>query len=214
MKSKSDVLQGIDDELIWRRRELVDIRMIATSPHTSLIRKTAVLRAGVALLYAHWEGFVKQSGTQYLEYVANQRRKASELRVNFIAVKLHARIVEAAKSKNPSAARELVEFFTTKLGDRLRIQHKGVVNTQSNLSSSVLREILFILGLDWAPFEAKSNLIDTSLVDRRNHIAHGNNVEIGVDDYTDLHNEVLVLMNMFRDQITNAVLTDSYLRPN
>lgn len=212
MKTKDELLQKIDDDLIWRRRELTDFRIAVQDAGQNQGRRSALLRAGVALLYAHWEGFVKRCGTYYLEFVANQRKKASELRINFIAIKLKSRLVEASKSRKPSASAELVEFFCNKLGDRLRIPYKGMIDTESNLSSSVLREIVWTLGLDMAPYETKCHFIDSSLVGRRNHIAHGDLLDIDVDEYLELHDEVMVLIDTFRNQLQNAAVSDGFMR--
>lgn len=210
MKTKDELLQKIDDDLIWRRRELSDFRAIIQTAGLSPNRESALLRAGVALLYAHWEGFVKKSGTYYLEFVANQGVKASDLKSNFIAIKLKSRLAEASKSNKPSASEELVDFFRSKLGDRLRLPYKGVIDTQSNLSSSVLREIVWCLGLDMMPYETKRQLIDSSLVDRRNRIAHGEALDIGVKDYLDLHDEIMSLIDTFRNQLQNAAALDEF----
>lgn len=212
MKTKEELLKKIDEDLIWRRRELFDFRVVVQNAGENAGRRSALLRAGVALLYAHWEGFVKRSGTYYLEFVANQGKKASELQVNFIAIKLKSRLIEASRSNKPSASAELIDFFCSKLGDRLRIPHKNIIDTKSNLSSSVLREIVWMLGLDMSPYETKSNLIDSSLVDRRNRIAHGDSLDIGIDDYLILHDEVMSLIDTFRTQLQNAAITDGFMR--
>lgn len=210
MRTKNDLLQRIDDDLIWRRRELSDFRAVIQDADQNASRKSALLRAGVALLYAHWEGFVKRCGTYYLEYVANQGLKASDLKSNFIAIKFKTRLAEAGKSNKPSASIELVDYFRSKLGDRLRIPHKGVVDTKSNLSSTVLREIVWTLGLDMAPYETKARLIDSSLVDRRNRIAHGDSLDIGIEEYLVLHDEVMALIDTFRNQLQNATVLDEF----
>ncbi len=212
MKTKSELLQKIDDDLIWRRRELSDFRATVQTAQSSQGRRSALLRAGVALLYAHWEGFVKRSGSYYLEFVADQGMKASELQTNFIAIKLKSRLVEASKSNKPSASAELVDFFCNRLGDRLKIPHKNVIDTKSNLSSAVLREIVWMLGLDMTLYETKCNFIDSSLVDRRNHIAHGESLDIDLDDYLALHDEVMVLIDTFRNQLQNAAATNGFLK--
>ncbi len=213
MRTKDELLQRIDDDLIWRKRELSGFRAAIEDTRLIPARRSALLRAGVALLYAHWEGFVKRCGTYYLEFVANQGKKASELQANFVAVKLKSRLMEAHRSNKPSASGELVEFFCTKLDNRLKIPHKGIIDTKSNLSSSVLREIVWILGLDMSPYETKCHLIDSSLLDRRNHIAHGDLLDIGTEDYLALHDEVLSLIDTFRNQLQNAAVTNAFMRP-
>lgn len=212
MRTKDELLQKIDDDLIWRRRELSSFRAAIQDTGPLPGRRSSLLRAGVALLYAHWEGFVKRCGAYYLEFVANQGKKASELQVNFIAVKFKSRLTEANKSNKPSASAELVEFFCTRLDDRLRIPHRGIIDTKSNLSSSVLREIVWILGLDMSPYETKCHLIDSSLLDRRNHIAHGDVLDIGLEDYLTLHDEVMFLIDTFRTQLQNAAVTNAFMR--
>lgn len=212
MRSKAELQQKVDADLIWRRRELTDFRAAVQDAKPNPSRRSALIRAGVALLYAHWEGFIKRSGTYYLEFVADQGRKASELQVNFIAIKFKTRMLEVSKSAKVSMAGDLIEFFSTKLGDRLRIPHKGVIETKANLSSTVLNEILWILGLDGSVYETKQRLIDSSLVDRRNHIAHGDVLDIGVDEYLVLHDEVMSLIDTFRNQIQNAAATDAFIK--
>lgn len=212
MRTKADLQHKVDEDLVWRRRELFNIRTAIEDSHINPHRQIALLRAGVAVLYAHWEGFIKRAGSHYLEFVANQGRSAAELTPNFIAIKFRARLVEAAKSKKISATYDVIDFFCNHLPDRLRIPHKGVVDTQSNLSSTVLRELVLTLGLDISPYETKSKLIDESLVERRNHIAHGEPLDIGVQDYLELHDEVMGLLDEFRNQIQNAVATDRFLK--
>jgi antitoxin (DNA-binding transcriptional repressor) of toxin-antitoxin stability system len=212
MRTKEQLIQKIDDELIWRRKELSDFKAVIQQQAQNPLRLSVLLRAGVTLLYAHWEGFVKISGTYYLQYVAAQRRPGLELRANFIAIKLKSQISEASKSKKISSAEQLIDFFCTRLADDLKIPHKGIVDTEANLSSSVLKEILWILGLERTSFETKSVLIDKSLVARRNFIAHGEPLDIELDDYLDLHDEVLSMIATFRTLLQNAAVQNEFLR--
>lgn len=212
MLTKADLQQKVDADLVWRRRELFNIRSAIEDSRVNQARQTALLRAGVALLYAHWEGFIKRSGTYYLEFVSAQRKKGSELKPNFIAVKFKSSLTEAMKSSKASTSYELIDYFCNRLGDRLKIPFKGVIDTQSNLSSKVLCEIIWTLGLDITPYETKKQLIDSSLVDRRNHIAHGDTLDIGVADYVLLHDEVMSLLEEFRNQVQNAAVTDQFLK--
>ena len=41
-------------------------------------------RAGVALLYAHWEGFTKEACQAYLEFVVKRKLKYGEMSDAFI----------------------------------------------------------------------------------------------------------------------------------
>lgn len=212
MRTKAELQQRVDEDLVWRRRELFNLRTAIEDSHQNNQRQTALLRAGVAVLYAHWEGFVKRAGSHYLEFVTNQGKRAADLTPNFIAIKFKARLGEASKSKKISATHDVIDFFCNHLQDRLRIPYKGVVDTQSNLSSVVLQDIIWTLGLDIGPYETKSKLIDESLVARRNHIAHGEPLDIDVANYLTLHDDVMGLLDEFRNQIQNAAATDRFLR--
>ncbi|MEM8093133.1 MAE_28990/MAE_18760 family HEPN-like nuclease, partial [Morganella morganii] len=73
-----------------------------------------------------------------------------------------------------------------------------------------LKEILWCLGLDYNPFESREKLIDNKLVNRRNHIAHGQEIEIELSDFSEMADEVLGLMTTFKNQLENSTVTESY----
>lgn len=212
--SIDDLQQKVDADLIWRKKELSNIRLVILENENNLQMQPTFLRAGVAVLYAHWEGFIKKTGSYYLEFVSNQRKKSSELTDNFIGIKIKSLLKEAAKSNKVSSMNDITVYFLTKLNNRLRIPLKGVIDTQSNLSSSVLKEIIYILGLDNTPFEKEEEkeTIDNKLVNRRNHIAHGETLEISMNDYFKLHTDVMILIEEFRNQVQNAAATSRFLR--
>ncbi len=164
------------------------------------------------MLYAHWEGFIKVSGTHLLEYIAEQRCINADLSPNILSITLRKQLNSAKNAKSHSATNELVEYFCTKMQSRSRIATKGVVDTASNLSSTVLFEILWTLGLDKTEYSTKKILIDEKLVNQRNHIAHGEPLTISVDDYLELHGEILALMNTFRNQVEDACVNKTFLR--
>ncbi|MFZ3017294.1 MAG: MAE_28990/MAE_18760 family HEPN-like nuclease [Gallionella sp.] len=202
----------MSEQLIWRRKELTEIRAMIDGSRDNLSRRSTLLRAGVALLYAHWEGFIKIAGTYLLEYIAEQRCINADLSPNILSISLRKQLNSAKNAKSHSATVELVEFFSTKMQSRARLTTKGVVDTASNLSSSVLFEILWTLGIDKAEYQTKKILIDERLVNQRNYIAHGEPLSISVDDYLELYDEILALMDTFRNQVENACVNKTFLR--
>ncbi|MBI1923824.1 hypothetical protein HYR99_06195 [Candidatus Poribacteria bacterium] len=57
--------------------------------------------------------------------------------------------------------------------------------------------------------------IRTDLLQRfcsRNTIAHGNYLLIDLVEYRELHQEIIILMDTFRNQIDNAAITKAYCR--
>lgn len=203
IRTTDDLVDRIATELIWRRKELTDMRALVQESSGQLRCRVAI-RAGVALLYAHWEGFVKAASSHYLEYVASHRIPYRKLTPNFVALTLRSKFVEMRASEKISSANALADFFCTSLDVQSRVPYKNVVDTKSNLSSRVLVDILAALGLDVGKFETRLHFIDSNLVNPRNHIAHGEALDLSVEEYLDLHDDVLALIEIFRNEIENS----------
>lgn len=199
----------MSNEIAWRRKELDDIRGLITANANVESKQKVLLRSGVAILYAHWEGFVKNTGKAYVDFVGKRKFRYDELSINFLALAIRQK-VKYVKADNIASVIDLVDFFKNKMSDRSDGLSKEEVNTKSNLNSEVLENILISLGLDSKAFAAKSNLIDLSLLANRNGIAHGRDVSIDEKDFIELLNEVLALMNEFRNQIDNSTSLGKY----
>lgn len=203
IRTTDQLIERIAEELIWRRKELTELRAMAQE-YKGQLRSRVVIRAATALLYAHWEGFVKKVSSYYLEYVASQRLPYLRLTANFIALKLKSKFVELSASEKISGGNILADFFCTSLDKQSNIPYRNVVDTKSNLSSNVLIDILSSLGLDQAPFSTRLHFIDSNLVNPRNHIAHGEEIDINIDEYLQLHDDVISLIDTFRNEIENS----------
>jgi len=210
IRTKEDLIDRIAEERAWRIKEITELKNIVEAKSSSQMRKRVVCRCGVALLYAHWEGFVKKSGTFFLEYVACQRLSLKELRTNFVTITLRSRIDQATASKKYSAFEEITNYIINNRDTRARLPYKNIVDTESNLSTTALKEITWCLGIDYSLFATKEKLIDSRLVGRRNHVAHGEAIDVDEKDFSDLIVEVVSLMDTFRTLIENAALTEQY----
>lgn len=213
IRTKEDLIDKIGQDYIWRLREISEMKSLIQEPSTSEIRKRVLCRSGIALLYAHWEGFVKKTGTYFLEYVAAQRHNISELKSNFITLLVRGKIDKASESNKYSAFDEVTRYIIDNQTTRAKIPTKNVIQTQSNLSTKALKEIMWCLGLDYGLYESKEKLIDSMLVGRRNHVAHGEAIEVGNDDFIDMADQVLGLMNTFKNLLENSCISESYIVP-
>ena len=89
---------------------------------------------------------------------------------------------------------------------------KDAVSTESNLSSRVLRDVLDTIDVPYDRiFQGKALLIDGSLLEKRNRIAHGEPVDVDSDTYVQLHDLVIELVNHLKDVILNRARDREYL---
>lgn len=199
----------MSNEISWRRKELDDIRGLLEANSKYDSKKKALLRAGITMLYAHWEGYIKNISKAYINFVAMRKFKYSELSNNFLALALRQKI-SMINSDSINSLVDILGFLQNEMGNRSQGLSKEEVNTKSNLNSDVLRNIIASLGLDYGFFAGKSNLIDVKLLARRNSIAHGRDILIELEDYMELMDSVLTMMGEIRNQIDNAVQLKAY----
>ena len=207
----SDVLL---DDLSWRKKELINIKLMhegARDHQAEMLR-----RAGIALLYAHWEGYVKTAGTAYVEFVARQSLTYRDLTPNFIALGMRTFLKEAVGSWKGEMLSRVVNFFATEVSHRARLNWDHAVQTKANLSADLLRDIVMTLGLDYRPFEVREKSVIELLRERRNSIAHGRRLPVDAAEYVRLHNEVVGhdvysgMLDEIRTQIENAAQIGAY----
>jgi len=204
----SDFVAG---DIAWRKKELGDLRHIAQTAGGPA-RRQLMTRCAIALMYAHLEGFTKQAGRAYLEYVAAQKLTNDQIAQNFLALTLADMLASVHASRKPSAYARAVQLLASGGAERARVPYKTGVDTESNLSSRVLQEVIYTLGLDYSPYASKEKLLDSRLLAKRNHIAHGENVQLDDVDYDELHYGVIEMMECLRNQIENAAALRSFVR--
>lgn len=214
IRTSTQLSDTLSRELSWRKTELSELRSLIDKSQSSNSKYTKLLlRSAIALLYAHFEGYIKKAGNHYLEYVRMQRLKYDELSDIFFTIALKQRFLFHYGSKKYSPFNEVTHFLRNSTGESAKFDHKSIIDTESNLSSPVFKEIVFTLGLDYSIFEGSEKLIDVKLLAKRNHIAHGEEIDIDMDDYQLVHDRVIQILENFRDQIENSVALKKYKIP-
>lgn len=211
IRTTEQLIDRIAQELVWRRKELTELKALVEEADGHL-RSRVVIRAAVALLYAHWEGSVKKVSAYYLEFVASHRLPYGRLAPNFVGLTIRSKFHALGGSAKISSGNELADFFCTALERQSSVPYREGVDTKSNLSSKVLLDILDALGLDQSQFATRLAFIDANLVSPRNHIAHGEEFGLNTNEYLDLHNAVLGLIETYRNEVENSSVLRRYER--
>jgi len=171
-----------------------------------------MLRANMCILYAHWEGFVKNATTGYLNYVSLKGLRYRDLTPNLVALGLRSELRAAEESNRMTVHTKVTSFLLSEMREKVDLPWHNAVNTAGNLNSDVLREIFYLLALNYTAYETKEALINEKLLGCRNRIAHGEWFDVEISDYEDTYAEIIYLIEMFRDDLENAALTKAFLR--
>ncbi|MGB2570302.1 MAE_28990/MAE_18760 family HEPN-like nuclease [Micromonospora citrea] len=202
----------LDASFGWRRIEmktLVDAMESASKKSRESPLARALARSCVAIIYAHWEGFVKESCQCYVDYVAKRRLRFQDLNDGLLKTALMA-LMRRSNTGDDAGAEALLDVVRRPQEARAHLPKNSMVDTKSNLRYVTLCEILGSAGLPLAYFETKSKLIDRSLCDSRNSIAHGREMFPTADEIVSLHSEVVEMMDHLRALILDASRDQSY----
>ena len=181
IRSLSELDAAIDKELAWRKRELTTLWFAHETARDHV--KLTMRRAGVALLYAHWEGFVKRAGTSYCEYVKRQGLRLRDASLSFLALGLRRQLEEASHTMKGRRILDTLAFIIDGADQKLKLSTASAVQTKSNLSAERFLEILAFLGLDPTIYQTKCHTVIEPLRISRNEVAHGHFLEIDEEMY-------------------------------
>ena len=198
----------LDEDFVWRRKELSLILTTIKSSKPKTLNTN--IRIGVVILYAHWEGFIKNSAEYYLIYVAGKKLAFDELENNFIALSLKTKLKEFEETNKNTVHTQLIDFLLGNLKIKANLPIENIIKTQSNLNSSILKEILSILGIDYSQFELKEKFIDSQLLKIRNSVAHGQDPDITELDFYELYDEIINMMSSIKNEISNNASLAKY----
>lgn len=208
IRTTEELFNRLSEDLSWRKKELTLFKSRIDIAEEK--RLNSEIRAGIVMLYSHWEGFVKNSTSYYLLYVKQLKLNYSDLSPCLLTLSLKTKFLEFNNNSSHEEQLKFVEFVQNDLNQRAFWNLEKAVDTKSNLNSEVLQNILSVVGISFNDFELKSNLIDEKLVKNRNTIAHGNYLSFSKEDYTILHAEIVGMINNIFNQITNLAVLKKY----
>jgi hypothetical protein len=208
--TREDLSDQFDSDLIWRRKELSDMK--AAIKRGDAAAKSVLLRALITMSYAHWEGYVRVCANAYFQHLTLRNLQYSALERQIYVNSFLVRLDRMNKTRLDIKERcKLVNDILDGAGARFGSMQTDLIDTRSNLSSDAIKEICLICGVDGSYFEEMHFFIDTMLLKRRNAIAHGQYEYIREADIDDLVANTLTLMQHFRTLLENKIYMKTYL---
>ncbi|MCY8995105.1 MAE_28990/MAE_18760 family HEPN-like nuclease [Bacillus inaquosorum] len=207
--------ERIDRDFAWRKMELLQLKMAIEYNNVALSKKTLV-RSGIALLCAHWEGFIRSVANYYVVYICSQKIKYKNLKENFLAFKIKKDVLLSGGSPKNSVHTKFLlkveslkeEVFYIKYDDR---PFHRIINTDSNLNFELFDEIIKSIGLNNI-YETKKNYIDNEMLKYRHEIVHGESYKDTEYNFTEVYNQVLSIMESFKSQVIDAAEKKEFLK--
>ena len=199
-------------DLAWRKKEMLSLKILVEKDE---VNEPILLRAGIALLCAHFEGFIKRASNCYIGYVAEQKKLYSELKENFTALKMEKEFKSCALSEKHSVHKKLLimhDNLATKTFKEKYDENSPFISTHSNPSSNELKEILETIGVESDIFETKATYIDSSLLEKRHHVVHGDRSDLDKADFMTTFDIIIELIEKYKDLIIDAADNKKYLR--
>lgn len=211
-RSEEELSDQLDADLTWRIEELSDLKQaIRDAPD---INRKVLLKALVALSYAHWEGSVKTSAQRYFDFIVTRKFKYSQLEGQLYINSYLVRLGNFSQNKPSIAERiKIVDEIMKSLEARFVKIHPELINTGSNLKHEVLMNICRVCGIAPENFEGDSVFIDEILLKRRNAIAHGDDSVVALEEIDGLVENTIKLMRAFKNCVENKIYEKKYLAP-
>lgn len=207
--TESEFSAQITADRNWRIREISDLKLAIRKGDDSMRR--VLLRALVAICYAHWEGYVKFSARKYFEHIALRKFKYNTLDRQFVRNYFLPRLAALSASKISVAERcFLIDELLDSSERRFTHVNDDLINTKANLNFDVLNDICLVCGISMELFADSATFIDVILLKRRNSIAHGEDTLIAFDEMDEIVERTIKLMRIFGNELENSVVLQTY----
>lgn len=205
-----DVRAELEEELAWRLEEIRFFRnRLAELPDVP--DQERYFKSLVVMLYANFEGFWKTAFTIYLTEINRERIQSGDAVEQIVAASM-GDLFQAITDPNKKSdffrnaapddtglhrfARqsEFAGRLHDVMGSSIEIPIETVLDTESNLTPTVVRKTLFRMGFPHDEFASDESTVN-QLLRRRNDIAHGSaRYGIRISDYRNLESAVIGIM--------------------
>lgn len=207
--TESEFSAQITTDRNWRIKEVSDLKLAIKRGDDSM--RKVLLRALVAICYAHWEGYIKFASRKYFEHIALRKFQYETLDRQFLRNYFLPRLAALSTSKTGIADRcALIDDILENSGRRFTHVNDDLVNTKANLNFDVFSDICLICGVSLDSLKDWTTFIDVILLKRRNSIAHGEDTLIAFGELDEIIESTIGLMRMFGNELENQVFLQKY----
>lgn len=210
IRSTDQLLNKLDDDMAWRIKEMHELRTAVQKAQGKNV--DVHIRAGIAMLYAHWEGFVKGAANAYVAYLSHRCDLNRDLQPCFVALGMKSMMGSLDVTDKATIGISTVSYLLGELDKPVKLPSSDALSAKSNLSSIVFTNIASWIGISTDAYSTRFTLIDKTLLEARNGIAHGEFLVINKDRFETLVQEVLELLRWFKTDIENAVVNKTFLK--
>lgn len=215
IRTKSQLQDAIQNDKSWRMKELINTKGLVSNARGA--HEHTLIRAGILLLYSHWEGFIKKSTELFFVYLNNSGLKYQDLNKNLISLGICDQFENDFPHKQFKSYLITTNFIIDGIKDKkFNLNITKHIDTKSNLNSEVLIDLTSKLGIDCTNFLNERFHIDSRLLKFRNSIAHGertdNNPDLLItkEEFFELFDKIKDLISMFENMLLNHSETNAY----
>lgn len=210
------IQNDLEKDLDWRFAELAALRYQVIGVPKGSIAFQGLLRALVALLYAHYEGFCKNTIRLYLNKIQSEGSRRQDCIEQLMVFSLQ----KTFRQSKSFTTQECWQFYKANLQAILHeiidydLDGNGDVALigESNLYPNLLKENLQGIGLPQLEID-KHELRLRNLVGRRNGIAHGQKLVIhDLATYQEYESSASAVMYEIALNVVESLDNKSYLR--
>ncbi|VXD13807.1 conserved hypothetical protein [Planktothrix serta PCC 8927] len=207
----SNWLKRLEEDLNWRETELGILKQQARLASKDSDRYRVLLRALLAMLYAHYEGFCKFAWDLYLEELQKLGIKRKDCREEIAKLSLQKYLNSFKWDLSIDSFWEFGQTgFQKMLEENLDFSTK--LDTESNLYPNLLKKNSIQVCLNYQLVE-KYEIELKTLVKRRNEIAHGKQMVIkDLQEYQKYEDAAIEVMHELAISIVDCLDNKSYLK--
>lgn len=212
LRSKHDLLKRLDEDYTTRFQE---IQYLLTAVRKSTgSQQAALARAILPMAYAHWEGFVKEGASCYLNYVTSKIRSNSKTcsQLNPALLSTWAWRLgidpQSLSLSNFIEATAKVIWLPDAIPD---LSIDTIPKEHGILDSLLLKKLCKILSIDFGCFALREKFIDIILAGKRHLVAHGILTPITLSELEQITKGTVDLLQVFKNELENLVARDAFL---